>query len=418
VPYRTRKLSQNFIRLSVIVAVTAGLCRCTRNTGPRSSPSGPKITIWYGHEQSFGELGNPQQWVNILGNVSPARVATFTYSLNGRPPVALAVGPSETPSGAPRCPVVRPKPLKERIHLFWKSCRKESFIVCASRYAVLKLDSTLNQDRRNYPRRLYGAGDFNIELDTKLLRAGSNMVAITATDELKHISTASVGVTYTRDRTWPRRYSVKWCCISQPTHVIQIVDGRWTKTGDGFRTLSMGYDRLFAVGDVAWTDFEVTIPITVHATDDRASHNPVSGGPGIGFLVHWRGHSFDEIPACECAQPRCGSPSTGPLIWYDFTLREFQMQGALGAPGVTRAIEINTPYVWRVRSETVPQVHRYYYRMKVWKLGQPEPRQWDIEGLDPRTRSASGSILFDAHHVDATFGDISVIPGPFNDAAK
>ena len=94
------------------------------------------------------------------------------------------------------------------------------------------------------------------------------------------------------------------------------------------------------------------------------------------------------------------------------------MQWALDAPGVTRVIEMNTPYVWKVRSETLAQVHRYYYRMKVWKLGEPEPRQWDIEGLGPKNRSTSGSILFDAHHVDATFGDISVVPGPFNDAAK
>ena len=173
-------------------------------------------------------------WKRFAG---PGRDAQLL--LKWSPPVALAIGPSVTPSGAPRCPEVRPKPLKERIHHFWESCRKESFIVCTSRYAVLKLDGVLNQDRRIYPRRSYGAGDFNIEIDTKLLRAGSNMVTITATDELKHISTASVGVTYTRDRTWPRRYSVKWCCVSQPTHVVQIVDGRWTATPDGFRTVSM-----------------------------------------------------------------------------------------------------------------------------------------------------------------------------------
>src|SRR5437667_4322311 len=86
--WRRWKPPHSFIRLSLIVVVSAGLCRCTRwsNTGPRPSPSAPKITVWYGHEQTLGELGNPQQWANMLGNVSPAQVATLSYSLNGRPP--------------------------------------------------------------------------------------------------------------------------------------------------------------------------------------------------------------------------------------------------------------------------------------------------------------------------------------------
>ncbi len=32
--------------------------------------SGPTITVWYGSPQKFGQIGVPQRWVNILGNVS------------------------------------------------------------------------------------------------------------------------------------------------------------------------------------------------------------------------------------------------------------------------------------------------------------------------------------------------------------
>jgi regulation of enolase protein 1 (concanavalin A-like superfamily) len=44
----------------------------------------PVIDVWYGDNQTFGQLGVPQQWINILGNVSSAAgLATLTYTLNG-----------------------------------------------------------------------------------------------------------------------------------------------------------------------------------------------------------------------------------------------------------------------------------------------------------------------------------------------
>jgi hypothetical protein len=40
--------------------------------------------------QTFGANGVPQQWVNILGNVtSPVGIAMLTYSLSGAPKVNL-----------------------------------------------------------------------------------------------------------------------------------------------------------------------------------------------------------------------------------------------------------------------------------------------------------------------------------------
>lgn len=86
------------------------------------------IHIWYGHEQHFGRLGIPQRWVNVLGSVTPAEdVASLTYSLNGAAPSKLSAGQNTT--------------------------------------------------------RLAGPGDFNVELDHRELRAGKNIIAVTATDK-------------------------------------------------------------------------------------------------------------------------------------------------------------------------------------------------------------------------------------------
>ncbi len=56
--------------------------------------SAPDIEFWYGSEQSFGQLGNSQRWVNILGTASHAEgLASLSYSLNGGAERALTVGP-------------------------------------------------------------------------------------------------------------------------------------------------------------------------------------------------------------------------------------------------------------------------------------------------------------------------------------
>ena len=391
----------------------------------KSGAGGPTINLWYGNEQSFGELGNPQQWVNILGNISdPEPLTSLTYSLNGGPPIALAIGPSTAPPGAPlkSCPQARPMTLRERAHRLRSTCGTEaSFARCIGRHVMGRLIPSLLQrySSAKFPCRLYEKGDFNVEVDTEMLRDGSNSVILSASDGLKHRATASVTVTYTRGRVWPRRYSVDWHRVSRITRAVQVVDGRWTKTSNGLRTMSMGYDRLFALGDVRWTDYEVTVPITIHAADGQAANNPVSGGsPGIGILLHWRGHSFSGfggIPECPCWQPRCGAP---PILaaWYDFQERKLRIDGALKGPA--RVLQLNTPYIWKVRSETLPRRRAVLYRMRVWKMGDREPANWDVQGLGAPDRLTSGSVLFDAHHVDATFGDISVVPGPFTDESQ
>src|SRR5215472_13046607 len=70
-------------------------CRLTGISNSVGSSTVPtQINLWYGNYQTFGANGVPQQWVNILGNVtSDVGIAMLTYSLNGGPPVNLNWGP-------------------------------------------------------------------------------------------------------------------------------------------------------------------------------------------------------------------------------------------------------------------------------------------------------------------------------------
>ena len=62
----------------------------------KSAIVAPTITVWYEDDLSFGQNGNPQQWVNILGNVSgvaPNRI-DLSYRLNGTGGYqSLTIGP-------------------------------------------------------------------------------------------------------------------------------------------------------------------------------------------------------------------------------------------------------------------------------------------------------------------------------------
>ena len=92
-----------------IVLLVASYAQCHRSEKMQTSV--PAILVWYGNQQSFGKLGNPQHWVNILGNVSGSPLKSLTYSLNGAPPLALAIGTPLSPPGSAACPEVPPKPL-------------------------------------------------------------------------------------------------------------------------------------------------------------------------------------------------------------------------------------------------------------------------------------------------------------------
>ena len=196
----------------------------------------PTIDIWYGDTQSFGNLGNPQQWVNILGRVADDNgVASLTYSLNGAPGVPLAIGPNGT--------------------------------------------------------RLIGNGDFETEIDHADLIAGANTVEFTATDALGAQTTKTVTINYSAVNVWPLPYTADWTTISTMdsiNNIANIADGLWELTPAGIHTVETGYDRLIVLGDETWTsNYEVTAEMTIHSAQS---------GSGVGFAIGWQGHTGTASP--------------------------------------------------------------------------------------------------------------------------
>ena len=312
----------------------------------------PTINIWYGSKQRFGHLGIPQRWVNVLGSVSnPETVAKLTYSLNGGPEQELSMG-------------------------------KDLF-------------------------RLAEPGDFNIEIDYHDLHAGRNRVTITASDTQGGRRSKSVTLRFTPDQRWPLPYSIDWSKVAKIQDVVQVVDGRWGLGPDGIRTLAPYYDRVLAIGDMSWTDYEVTVKVTFHSFSDSKKRGGVTHA-GIG--LRWDGHHTDG------KQPR--------VKWYplgaatEFTLLpELQecrwrilgdnQKKAYAADPYT--ISLGKAYFLKSEVRTLPD-NTTQYGVKIWDAEMPEPAEWDLVTTEDCNDEKSGSALLVAHHSDVTFGSVSVKP--------
>ncbi len=314
---------------------------------------GANIHVWYGLNQQFGHLGNPQQWVNVVGNVSDSDgVASLTYSLNSGPELPLSVGPDGYRLAAP--------------------------------------------------------GDFNVEIDYADLLSGTNQVTITATDSLNNETVEQVNVQYTTGNTWPQPYTIDWSSVTNIQDVAQVVDGLWTIEGDTVRPVGVdenSYDRLIAIGDTTWLDYEVTVPITIHQFFGDLD-------PGTGILVRWNGHGNDA------QQPHYAHP-LGGLGWFrkrpTSSVYRLNILGNGGIQIATdysgRVLDLETPYIFKMRVETEAG-GQSLYSFKVWEASESEPAGWDLSGygndLDPD--EAHGSLMLVAHRTDASFGDVTITP--------
>ncbi|MBW1813148.1 MAG: hypothetical protein JRJ39_05585, partial [Deltaproteobacteria bacterium] len=219
------------------------------------------IDLWYGDKQIFGYPGTAQRWINILGNVSClAGMDRLSFSLNGSAESILAIGPDG--------------------------------------------------------RRLVSDGDFNIEIDKGKLNIGINRLAINAVDKNGSRASREVIVEF-KENIWPLPYSVNWKSVSGIQEVVQVVDGVWILDGKGIRThpKHVGYDRVIAIGDMNWKDYEVIIPVTIHRIDESAYRSRISKGPAFGINMHWLGHTDNPE---KCFQPHCGWEPTGGSHWYKF----------------------------------------------------------------------------------------------------
>jgi len=341
-----RTANRGFFFNCALVLVGLGLVIFA--AAPASAQDSPVIDVWSGLTQQFGHIGDPQPWVNILGNVSDANgISSLVYTLNGGSDVTLTVGSDG--------------------------------------------------------RRLQSSGDFNIDLATADLLDGPNTVVITAVDGDSPTNQTVVTVTVDYDlagaNVWPLPYSVDWNAVTAIEDVGQIVDGLWSLSGGEIRTAIPGYDRLIAMGDMAWDDYEVTVPITMHT---------MPSGYGAGILMRWNGHTDDPVAGL---QPKSGWLPLGSICWYRNGRLEIYGNNADILGSVARTLSLDVAYVFKARVETIPGVGGRY-SFKVWEEGQPEPSGWDVVGQDELTDPQSGSMMLITHMADVTFGNVAIDPTP------
>lgn len=313
------------------------------------------IDIWYGHEQHFGQTGMPQQWVNILGSVSPAEgLQSLSYILNEDEPIALTTG----------------------------------------------------EDGR----RLANPGDFNIDIDTARLVAGKNTVLIAATDSAGNVLTEEVTVHFASGNTWPLPYSIDWQQVKNITDVVQIVDGHWELAENGVHTLDPYYDRVLAFGDGTWTDYEVTTSVIFHDFIPPQKGPPTFNVSHAAIATRWPGHDLDNhqphtkwYPLGATAEFRL-TTNLDSCRWRIFDGENLYVEDTTKI----RTIDLETRYQMKHRIETLPDSSTLY-SVKLWEEGQPEPANWDLQATEPPGNLPAGSALLIAHNTDVTFGNVKAV---------
>jgi hypothetical protein len=330
------------------------------------APDAPAINVWYGTTQNFGQIGNPQRWLNILGNVTGA--TSLSYSING---------------GA-----FKP--------------------------------ATIGSGNTGNPPRLGNPGDFNIELPIADLNNGANTLIIRASDGASNV-TQNVTVNYNPNSVWPLPTTVVWSNYGNLLQAAQPVDGLWTINGGQLETVQPGYDRLVAIGQGnmsgnGWTDYEVKVPVTVHSLNGPGGTQPPSQSSGVGLIVRWSGHTpTSNDPA---GGPTLGWRQIGALAWYRWaspTKAAFEIRGFGGQditpPQSDKAIQFGVPYIFKLSVQSAAfDGNTATYRFKFWPVGEPEPPQWYMTATGASGEPAAGSVVLVAHHAMVSFGNVEVKP--------
>jgi regulation of enolase protein 1 (concanavalin A-like superfamily) len=316
------------------------------------SPVGPAINVWYGDTQTFGQNGIPQQWVNILGDVTGFdQVTSLTYSLNAGAAQTLWMGEN--------------------------------------------------------PFRLVAPGEYNVEIDYASLSSGANTVQITATDTAGRQATHTVTVNYVAGKTWPSNYTANWSTAGSIQSVAQIVDGQWQLQSGAARNTEMGYDRLITIGDrTTWNSYTVNAEVTLNALDRY--------GFAVGIIVGWQGHTTLQYGQPLPDQPRTGHPFPG-LFEYSMgnggapNLNIYENtpsvpESVMVKDNSGRTLQLGTKYIFKcqVAANTSGGSH---YSFKVWPASSAEPANWDLQTDGELSR---GSIILAAHMSDVSFGTVTI----------
>ena len=183
--------------------------------------------------------------------------------------------------------------------------------------------------------------------------------------------------------------------------MAQVVDGKWQLVPSGVRTVETGYDRTIAFGDVTWSDYQVTVPVTVHSLSSTAPH------AGVGVAAGWQGHAGAE-------RPRLDWP-LGSLCFYyrrfvddpyQLHLMQFASPMYVAADGGQTQLALGVEHVLKLRAEVLSDTETRY-SCKLWPSSTSEPQDWSVSAVLARR---PGSVLLVAHHADLTFGNVVVEP--------
>ena len=318
------------------------------------------IDVWYGDQQQFGDPGEAQRWVNILGNVATPGLSALTYSLNGGPEQVLTVGPNGN--------------------------------------------------------RLAESGDFNVEIDYRQLdpSAADDVVSIRASYQGGQVFTHDVTIDYEGGRDWPTDYGIDWAQVTDLQDVVQVVDGLWTFDADGVRPALPGYDRVLAVGETTWDSYEVGLTLATHDLSSAAT------GGAVWFGMQWGGHTDNPFGG----QPLGGyiPGATFMLNGAAVILRGSDFLPTEQNPRIAQGLPLSEGEVYNIliRNERVAAdtdlsdgLDRTY-SIKIWGAGMAEPANWAIQ-FTMVDQEAFGSFYLNAHFVDVTFGDIAFRELPDNE---
>ena len=171
--------------------------------------------------------------------------------------------------------------------------------------------------------RLAADGDFNVDISTSELAAGENIVTIYAENSAGQKTAETLTLNFENGTAWPLPYTIDWATVDNLTDAVQVVDGEWALTPDGVRPLTLGYDRLLAIGEQSWRDYEATVPITIHGAEPR--FGDPSYGASVGVAFRWNGHSERDETQPDNGWWPLGS--FGQIQWVAPRRQRFRLAG-------------------------------------------------------------------------------------------